>query len=176
MTPPHRFLIIETMKIGLNVILLYAFTLAALLFSAYKDRKKTKKAVLKGLKSLNNILPQFITVLVIVSIVLSLFDEALMTRILGEDSGFLSTIGAAVVGSITLIPGFIAFPVASELLRSGAGIVPVATFISTLMMVGIVTLPMEIEYLGKRAAVIRNTLAFGFSFPAALFVAWVVAL
>ncbi|RKX97067.1 MAG: permease, partial [Spirochaetes bacterium] len=140
------------MKIGLNVILLYAFTLAALLFSAYKDRKKTKKAVLKGLKSLNNILPQFITVLVIVSIVLSLFDEALMTRILGEDSGFLSTIGAAVVGSITLIPGFIAFPVASELLRSGAGIVPVATFISTLMMVGIVTLPMEIEYLGKRAA------------------------
>ena len=164
------------MEISLNVILLYAFTLGALVISALKDRKKTIRAVLKGLKALNNILPQFITVLVIVSVVLSLFDEALMSRILGEDSGVFGIIGAGLVGSITLIPGFIAFPVASELLRSGAGLVPVATFISTLMMVGVVTLPMEIKYLGKREAFIRNSMAFGFSFLAAFFVSWVVNL
>lgn len=164
------------MEIHLNVILLYALALGALVISASKDRNKTKRAVLKGLKALNNILPLFITVLVIFSIVLSLFDEALMSRILGEDSGIFGTVGAALVGSITLIPGFIAFPVASELLRNGAGIIPVATFISTLMMVGVVTFPMEIKYLGKQAALIRNSLAFGFSFPAALFVSWVVNL
>jgi len=164
------------MEISLDIIILYILTLAALVFSAFKDRKKTKKALMKGLKSLNNILPQFITVLVIISIVLELFDEALMTRILGEDSGFFGTFGAALVGSITLIPGFIAFPVASELLSSGAGVLPVAAFISTLMMVGIVTLPMEIQYLGKRAAFIRNILAFGFSFLVAFFVSWVVKL
>ncbi len=166
----------ETMEISLDIVILYAITLAALLFSAFKDRKKTRMAIRKGLKALSNILPQFITILVIVSIVLSLFDEAMMTRLMGEDSGILSTLGAAVVGSITLIPGFIAFPVASELLRNGAGIIPVATFISTLMMVGIITLPMEIRYLGKRTAFIRNSLAFGFSFLAAFFVFWVVNL
>jgi len=162
------------MEVSLDIIILYALTLTALGISGIKDRKKTKLALKKGLKALNNILPQFITVLVIISIVLSLFDEVLMTRILGEDSSFFSTLGAAVIGSITLIPGFIAFPVASELLSSGAGILPVAAFISTLMMVGIVTLPMEIQYLGKRAAFIRNIMAFGFSFPAAFFVSWVV--
>ena len=164
------------MEINLDIILLYSVTLAALIVSAVKDRNKTKRALKKGLKSLSNILPQFITVLVIVSVVLSLLDEAMMIRILGEDSGFLSTFAAAVIGSITLIPGFIAFPVASELLKSGAGIIPVATFISTLMMVGIVTLPMEIQFLGKRAAFIRNSLSFGFSFLAAFFVYWVVNL
>jgi len=164
------------MKISLDIILLYTFTAAALIFSAMKNREKTGMALKKGLKALNGILPQFITVLVIVSIVLSLLDEEVMIRILGEESGFLSTLGAAVVGSITLIPGFIAFPVAAELLNSGAGVIPVATFISTLMMVGIVTLPMEIQFMGKRAAFLRNILAFGFSFIAAFFVYRVVNL
>ena len=84
------FYIVETMKISLDIILLYGFTLAALIFSAVKDRKKTKKALKKGLKALNNILPQFITVLVIVSIVFSLFDKDLMIRIQRGIAGVLS--------------------------------------------------------------------------------------
>jgi hypothetical protein len=43
------------------------------------------------------------------------------------------------------------------------------------MMVGIVTLPLEIRYFGKKAAIGRNTLAFAFSIVAALFVGWMVA-
>ena len=43
------------------------------------------------------------------------------------------------------------------LFRSGA-------FISTLMMVGVVTLPVEIKYFGKKLAIYRNLLAFLFSF------------
>lgn len=50
-----------------------------------------------------------------------------------------------------------------------------ATFVSTLMMVGAVTLPVEIRVFGKRTALARNALAFVFSFGAALFVWWVVA-
>jgi len=37
-------------------------------------------------------------------------------------------------------------------------------------MVGFVTLPMEIKYLGKKAAVLRNALAFLFSFAAAFLI------
>jgi len=43
---------------------------------------------------------------------------------------------AAVVGSITLIPGFISYPIASVLIREGASYAVVATFMTTLMMVG----------------------------------------
>jgi len=39
------------------------------------------------------------------------------------------------------------------------------------MMVGIVTLPMEIKYFGRKAAVMRNLLAFFFSFTVAFVIA-----
>jgi hypothetical protein len=75
---------------------------------------------------------------------------------------------ASLIGSITLIPGFIAFPLASALLKNGAGFMQIAVFISTLMMVGIVTLPLEIKTFGKKAALTRNFLAYVFSFGVAL--------
>lgn len=46
----------------------------------------------------------------------------------------------------------------------------IAAFVSTLMMVGIVTLPLEIKTFGKRATITRNISAFVFS----LIVAFVI--
>ena len=157
---------------------LVLYVVAGILFavSALKSREKTKKAFMKGLKALEGILPQFLAVLVFVAIVLAVFDAEMISRFIGEKTGIIGTIAAALIGAITLIPGFVAFPAAGELLRNGAGTVQIATFVSSLMMVGIVTLPMEIKYFGKRAAIARNSLAFIFSFIAAVFVAWVVAL
>jgi len=54
------------------------------------------------------------------------------------------------------------------LIKSGAGTMQIAAFISTLMMVGIVTLPLEIKFFGKKAAYLRNGLAFVFSLLVAL--------
>ncbi len=61
---------------------------------------------------------------------------------------------AAVVGCITLIPGFVAFPLAA-----GTRYAQIAIFISTLMMVGIATLPLEMKCFGKRIALKRNILS-----------------
>ena len=80
------------------------------------------------------------------------------------DSGWLGVVLASIVGSITLIPGFIAFPTAAILLDGGAGYMQIGAFISTLMMVGVVTLPVEIRYFGKKLALYRNIFAFMFSF------------
>jgi uncharacterized membrane protein YraQ (UPF0718 family) len=67
---------------------------------------------------------------------------------------------AAILGSISLIPGFIAFPLAAILLKNGAAYNIVAVFITTLMMVGILTLPIEIKYFGVRVSILRNALSF----------------
>nr|WP_119175865.1 permease [Candidatus Cryosericum odellii]RIE06584.1 permease [Candidatus Cryosericum odellii] len=130
---------------------------------------------MKGLKAFEGILSQFLIVLMLVAIVLAVFDPATISRLLGAGSGFMGIMIASLVGAITLIPGFVAFPAAAELLRNGAGVTQIAAFVSSLMMVGIVTLPLEIRYFGKKAAIGRNTLAFAFSIVAALFVGWMVA-
>lgn len=45
------------------------------------------------------------------------------------------------IGSITLIPGFVAVPLAAALLKNGAGYMQIATFVSTLMMEMISVIP-----------------------------------
>ena len=157
-------------------LLLYAVTAVLLIVSFMKDRKKTKKALMKAWKSFENILPQFLVVIIFVGVLLTILDQETIVRIIGEDSGWFGVILAAVVGAVTLIPGFVAFPTASMLLEGGAGYTQIAAFVSTLMMVGIVTLPVEISYFSKRLAIYRNTFAFLFSFLVAAIIGWVEVL
>ncbi|WP_198137181.1 hypothetical protein [Methanosarcina barkeri] len=58
-----------------------------------------------------------------------------------------------------MIPGFVAFPLGATLLNDGAGYAQIAAFVSSLMAVGFVTLPLEIKYFSKRMAIMRNTSA-----------------
>ena len=160
----------------METILLYLAAGIGLGISFFKDKKKTTMALKKAVKAFEGILPQFLVVLILVSITLSVLDTATISRFLGTKSGLLGILAASLVGAITLIPGFIAFPAAAALLQNGAGATQIAAFVSSLMMVGMVTLPMEIKHFGKRAAFMRNVFAFMFSLIAALFVGWVVGL
>ena len=147
----------------MTTVALYVITGAALLVSFNKSKEKTKLALKKAWKSFENILPQFLTILVIIGIMLAILTPEQISSLIGNESGWLGVLVAALIGGITLVPGFIAFPLASALLKSGAGYMQIAAFISTLMMVGVVTFPLEIKYFGKKATLIRNAEAFIFS-------------
>ena len=149
---------------------LYGITVVLLLLSFFKDRKKTLMALKKGWKAFDNILPQFLVVILFVGVMLAVLDPQTISRLIGKNSGWVGVILAATVGSITLIPGFVAFPTAALILRAGAGYMQIAAFISTLMMVGVATMPVEIKYFGKKMTLMRNLMAFIFSF----FVAYVI--
>jgi len=66
------------------------------------------------------------------------------------------------------MPGFVAFPLAAALLKSGAGYMQLAAFVSTLMMVGVITIPIERKTFGLRATLTRNGAAFLYSFVVAV--------
>jgi len=135
-------------------------SLALTLLSFFLDREKTAMGLKKGWKMFQNIAIPFVNILILVSLALYLAPPALIVRYLGPESGWSGQAAAAVIGSITLIPGFISYPIASVLIREGASYAVVATFMTTLMMVGVVTLPLEIKYFGRNVAVLRNVLNF----------------
>jgi uncharacterized membrane protein YraQ (UPF0718 family) len=139
---------------------IYLIAIALLIVSFVKSREKTKKVLLKAWKSLKNLLPMLLGVILLIGLLLSIIDTKLISKIIGGESGFYGVMLASLVGSITLIPGFIAFPTAALLLAGGAGYIQIAAFVQTLMMVGIVTLPMEIKYFNKKVAILRNVLSF----------------
>ena len=144
--------------------ILYALAIVGLVLSFFKDRQKTRMALKKAWKSFENILPQLLTIFLIIGFALAIFPPETIRKLLGSDSGFLGVLAAAVIGSITLMPGFVAFPLAAALLKSGAGYMQLAAFVSTLMMVGVITIPIERKTFGLRATLTRNGAAFLYSF------------
>ena len=155
-------------------IIFYGLAFVLLLVSFYKDKTKTKQALMKAWKSFENILPQMLGIITSVGIIIAFLNPERISSIIGGSSGWLGVILAAVVGSITLIPGFVAFPTAAILLENGAGYMQLGAFISTLMMVGLMTFPVEIEYFGKKSTILRNGFAFIFSFIVAFIIGKVV--
>jgi uncharacterized membrane protein YraQ (UPF0718 family) len=154
----------------LFTILLYALALSGLLYSYARDRKKTKKALMVAKNSFLRLLPEFSAILILIGLALALLSPRVISGLIGGQSGFYGMFITSVIGSVTLIPGFIAFPLAKSLFDSGAGVSQVVVFISTLMMVGFVTAPLEIRYFGKRQTLLRNGIAYFYSFIAALIV------
>ena len=151
----------------MNTVFTYSFYgLAALLllFSFLKDKRKTLLSLKKAWKMFTGVLPQFVAILLFVGVALAVLSPETIRRMIGEETGFIGMLLASLVGAFSLVPVMIAFPIVSELLKSGAGIIQMAVFVSTLTTVGLITIPIETKYLGKKAAVLRNVLAFAFSF------------
>ena len=154
----------------MSTVVLYVLATSALIASFMKSKEKTKSALKKAWKSFENILPQFTGIIVLIGIMLAVLTPEQISSFLGQSSGWIGILVAALIGAITLVPSFVAFPLAAALLQNGAGYMQIAAFISTLMMVGVVTIPIEISYFGKKATITRNISAFVFS----LVVAWII--
>lgn len=104
-----------------------------------------------------------VAVLLLIGLILTLIPPETMSTFLGSNDNIVSTVVAAAVGTITLIPAFVAFPLAGSLMEAGAGIMPIVAFITTLTMVGIVTIPLEKREFGTKFTVLRNGLSFIFA-------------
>lgn len=147
----------------LTSLILYTAAFILLILSFIKDKSKTISAIKTAFKSFENIMPQFLSIIIIVGLILSVLDSETISLLIGENSGFFGIIASALIGSITIMPTFVAFSTGNTLLQSGAGISQVATLISTLTLVGVVTYSLESKYIGYKAAFLRNFIAFIFS-------------
>lgn len=105
-------------------------------------------------------LPQFVLLLIFVSVLLGFLPQETLARYLGSESGFFAVVIAAIIGSIALIPGAVAYPLSSALVENGVSYIVIGVFITTLMMVGILTFPVEKKYFGFRISLLRNALSF----------------
>ena len=147
--------IVSTTAIIINLI-----ALGCLAFSLIRDRGRTKQSVVVALKSFIRILPTVFIIIVIIGLLMAFVPPDQISRFIGEQAGFGGLLAIAALGAVLHIPALISFPLAASLLQSGAGVASVAAFITTLTMVGVVTLPLEIKELGKKMALLRNGLSF----------------
>ncbi len=143
-----------------TAIFINAFALLFLIFAFIRDRKKAKKALTVALKSFFRILPTVLIIIILIGLLLGFVSKSTISKIVGEQAGLGGVLVVAMLGAVLHIPSLISFPLAASLIKSGASITSVAVFITTLTMIGVVTLPLEIKELGKRMAILRNVISF----------------
>ncbi len=129
---------------------------ALYLLSWFVNRGKTLEAVRLAWSLFKEVLPMFVIVLVFTSLSLGLISEEVLLGLLVGRGLLVGSVTGAVAGSIAAIPGSVAFPLSAVLLGKGVPYTVIAAFTTTLMMVGVVTFPLEREYLGFRVALVRN--------------------
>lgn len=148
------------MGISITVIIINLFVFIALAISLFKSKEKTKLGLKSAFKSLIGMMPYVIIIILGIGVMQGFLSKEIISSLLGENSGFLGVILAGFLGAILFIPALVSFPLTASLIESGANIMVAAAFITTLTMVGFITLPLEIKELGKKFALLRNLLSF----------------
>ena len=136
----------------------YLYLTTALLLAvsfAFNARKSLRALKVSGKRFLM-IAPSFLFMLALVATALELIPESLLEKVLRNEDPWRGIVAALGIGSVSVMPGFIAYPMCSVFRGLGAANAVIAAFATSLMMVGVFTFPMESRYLGWRLAAYRN--------------------
>lgn len=130
-----------------------------LVASLVANRNKTLAALKIAGRRLWSMAPAFLTMVALVSLGLALVSRRTILEALGGDNLLEAAALAAGAGSVALMPGFVAFPLAGILADQGVAKTVLAAFTTTLMMVGVLTYPVERRYFGPTVPLVRNLLS-----------------
>lgn len=145
---------------NVTAIIINVIAVVALLIAFVKDRKKAMKSLKMAGKSFIRMLPMVFIIIIIIGLLLGFVPANQISRFVGNQSGIGGILLIGIVGAIMHIPALLSFPLAASLLENGASINAVVAFITTLTMIGTITLPLEIKELGKKMALLRNGMSF----------------
>jgi len=138
----------------------WVITVTLTVISLVKSKEKTLEAMKKSKGMMGNMLGEIIGIIFIIGLVLTFIPPESIKSVLGSSNTFLATMVAAIAGSVTLIPAFVAFPLVGSFVNVGASVIPAVAFLTTLTMVGVVTFPLEKKEFGLKFAMTRNVLSF----------------
>ncbi len=151
-------------------IAIWVGTVVFLLVSFIKNKEKTKKALKMAFNMGKGMAKSIFAIIFAIGLILTFLPPEQIAEFVSNQPALIATVASALLGTITLVPAFIAFPLVGTLVNAGVGIMPSVAFLTTLTMVGVVTFPLEKEKFGLKFAAIRN----GFSFLFAIIIAVVM--
>jgi len=157
---------------NITAIIINGIAVAALILAFIKDKDKAVKSLRIALKSFIKMLPMIFIIIIAIGLLLGFIPPDQISRFVGDQSGIGGVILIGIVGALMHIPALLSFPLASSILENGASITAVTAFITTLTMIGMITLPFEIKILGKKIALLRN----GISFVIAILIAFIMGM
>ncbi len=119
---------------------------------------KLKEAFGKAAKTMGIAIPMILGILMLISLFNTLVPVS-SYRLLFRGTVFDPVIGA-LLGSVVAGNPVTSYIISGDLLKQGIGLMTVTAFLTAWVTVGVVQMPAEIQFLGKKFALARNLSAF----------------
>ncbi len=134
-----------------------------LLIGYFKGEGQHIAGLKSAMKMTVDILPMLVFAFIMAGMIQILLPQELMSRWVGEESGFRGILIGTVAGGI--MPGgpYVSLPLAAGLLRAGAGVGTMVAFLTAWSLWAVSRMPMELGILGWKFTLVR--LACTFFFP-----------
>lgn len=116
-------------------------------------------ALQKSVRTFINVVPIIVGMLLLTSLIVTLFPEQLNAGLFGNGEIFDSLL-AATAGSIAVGHPLASYLLGGEMLEGGVSLTAVTALLVTWVTVGIVQVPAEALMLGTRFALYRNIISY----------------
>ena len=156
--------IIEGIVFLVIVIILYVF------YFLRGDKTKLKNATKKSFKIFIQNTIRLFAIFVIIEILDKFLSPQAVSQFLLKFTGFLGIVIGALTGAIMMAPAATSYPIAKYLFAHNATIGLVSAFLFTWVGIGVVAIPLEFKFLGKKFMLLRNL----FTFISAIFIALIM--
>ena len=128
------------------------FVIALVLFIIASLQGEGKN--IAGLKSAWNmtlqIIPLLIFAFIIAGLAQTLLPRDLISKWVGDESGFRGILIGTLAGALTPGGPYVSLPIAAGLLKTGASIPTMVTFVSAWSLLAVARLPLEVGIMGWR--------------------------
>jgi len=118
-----------------------------------------KQAGLKTLSSFKQSIPVLMGVILLIALINTIVPKDIYARVF-TGNAFIDSFIGALTGSVFTGNPITSYIIGGELLKQGISLLAVVAFILSWVTVGVVQLPVEIQILGKKFAIVRNIVSF----------------
>lgn len=146
-----------------TTVLLIIVALLFILVAYRRQDGSLTTGLQSGAQTFVKLIPIFIAVFIIVGLSEVLIPKELVSRWLGENSGWRGILLASVLGAVMPPSIFVSFPLAATLYKAGAGIGAGVAFVTSWSLLTLFRLPLEVSIVGLRPTLIR--MGIGLIFP-----------
>lgn len=142
----------STLIFGISFLAFVAFLYYIYLL---RDKKKLKRSVNKGIKTLIKNSIRLFSIFLIIGILKEFLSKESVGNFLLNFQGFKGIL-SGFVGAVMMGPPASGYPIGKYLLENGASYSLVSSFLASWVMLGIIAVSLEFKYLGIKFAVVRN--------------------
>lgn len=142
----------STLIFGISFLAFVAFLYYIYLL---RDKKKLKRSVNKGIKTLIKNSIRLFSIFLIIGILKEFLSKESVGNFLLNFQGFKGIL-SGFVGAVMMGPPASGYPIGKYLLENGASYSLVSSFLASWVMLGVMAVSLEFKYLGIKFAVVRN--------------------